>query len=193
MNKVFSPGTRRVRRGDKHPSGAGGGFTLVELLIVVAVIGLLTAIMIPNMIDAMHKAKQKRTMTDMRQIGAGWLSWVTDQVGASSAGQAKTYDPSELGEITYAQLHGRLRPTNTFFYVQDLPQIDGWQEAYRFHQNPAAEGAQVMMICSRARDKTFDTCDEAQIPVSAFESTNYDTDIIWADGFFIRWPSGGGR
>ena len=44
------------------------GFTLVELLIVVAIIGIVASIAIPNLANALDKAKQKRTMSDLRSV-----------------------------------------------------------------------------------------------------------------------------
>jgi type II secretion system protein G len=47
------------------------GFTLIELLIVVAIIGILAAIAVPNFINARMRALISRTMADVRTLAQG--------------------------------------------------------------------------------------------------------------------------
>ncbi len=53
-------------------------FTLIELLIVVAIIGILAAIAVPNFLNAQTRAKLSRVMGDFRNLGVAIESYIID-------------------------------------------------------------------------------------------------------------------
>lgn len=54
------------------------GFTLIELLIVVAIIGILAAIAVPNFLNAMIRAKIARVRADMKAVQTALESYKLD-------------------------------------------------------------------------------------------------------------------
>lgn len=172
------------------------GFTLIELLIVIAIIGIIASILIPNLLDALQKAKQKRTISEMRNVGTAWMAWMTDQVGAGSAGQT-IYDGSALTTVMYSTLVSHLQPFPTMFYTNSVPDVDGWKNAYFYCKNDDLSASNVLLICSRGRNGMFGenptnitNCCGEQWQVGAFVGTDYDQDLVWGDGFLVRSPVG---
>jgi len=166
------------------------GFTLIELLIVVAIIGIVAAILIPNLLDALQKSKQKRTMADIRDAGAAWFSWLTDQVSAAAAGTSQTYDFTKLGElITADELMSTLYVSSSMFYTREVPHNDGWGFELEYAWSGDTLAAAVLGIRSLGRDGQ-EGPETSPYTIGPFRTTSYEEDIVWADGFFVRYPAG---
>jgi prepilin-type N-terminal cleavage/methylation domain-containing protein len=61
------------------------GFTLVEIMIVVAIIGLLAAIAIPNFVRARTQAQTQACIANLKQIEGAKQVWALDTGAASTA------------------------------------------------------------------------------------------------------------
>ena len=59
----------------KNKPSRESGFTLVEIMIVVAIIGLLAAIAIPNFVHARTQSQMQTCINNLRQIDAAVTTW----------------------------------------------------------------------------------------------------------------------
>ena len=68
------------RKGSRNVN-EGNGFTLIELLIVVAIIGILAAIAVPNFLNAQTRAKVARVQSELRSLSVAIDSYQLDYNG----------------------------------------------------------------------------------------------------------------
>ena len=152
------------------------GFTLIELLIVIAIIGILAAIAIPNLLNAVQRGKQKRTMSDMRALATAVEAYAVDN---------NNYPPAACNAGLYTGPTANLLATNSFTnltptYIAQPPKTDGWGRFMRYALDGTSGNYRIE---SAGRDNAFAT-------LVCGTTTNFNDDIVYSDGTFIQWPEG---
>lgn len=149
--------------------------------MVVAIIGVISAIAIPNLLTAMQRAKQKRTMVEMRTIAGAWEARASDMnrynAAAGVGGADQLMAPSQLGVF--------LAPT----YVKTMPVRDAWGTPFVFFTDYAV-GSSTLAQKYAVVSAGHDTVVSPEILTGPF--TNYDCDIVFANGQFLAYPIGVG-
>lgn len=136
--------------------------------------------------------KQKQTIVNSRNVGTAMWTWYKDEMAskrseeahkkAEAESEANSVDINAVPVISRQDLAKILVPK----YLPEIPQQDGWGHPYEFHLNTADPNAvHVMGLRSAGRDGKFSG---NVYEVGAFSPPEYDQDVVWMDGYFLRWP-----
>jgi prepilin-type N-terminal cleavage/methylation domain-containing protein len=88
----------------KNKVSRKSGFTLVEIMIVVAIIGLLAAIAIPNFVRARTTSQMNACINNLRLIDSAKQQWALEQRQVSASTPAGTDLQPYLGHGSAGEL-----------------------------------------------------------------------------------------
>ena len=136
----------------------------------------------------------RQSIEVVRSVGRAMYSWLSDQQqipGESeqatnppgySPGEPPTYAWSACPAIAHDEARALLVPA----YLPELPTQDGWGHPLELClQRDDAAGGLVVGIRSAGRDGAFEG---DAYSVGAFDPTSFDADVVWVNGYFVRWP-----
>jgi len=147
------------------------GFTLIELLIVVAIIGIIAAIAMPNLLSAIDRTKQKRSMADMKGIGSAIEQYMVDA----------NFYPISSSMTSISSLGARNMGIEPL-YMSRVPTKDGWGGNFYYGSDAAGVGSDYTLM-TYGKDKKASSG-------SAGATNDYDCDIIYQNSAFTAYPDG---
>jgi type II secretory pathway pseudopilin PulG len=133
-------------------------------LIVVAVIGIVTAIALPIVVSAIQRARQSQTMADMRTIAGALVLYEQDHVDY----------PIETSLASVENLRPHLQP-----YTGEFKATDGWRRDYLF----VSDGHSYTLI-------SYSLGGKPDLPYVKGPTHRFEEDIVMSEGVFVQWPEG---
>lgn len=110
------------------------GFSLIELLIVVAIIGIIAAIAVPNMIKSQQAAHETAAMENIKTIGQGQTIYVVGK------GHGKYGALADLGTDGIIDAQLAKGEKTGYLYTSDAVSVDSGPAMYDTTAKPTSTG-----------------------------------------------------
>lgn len=172
-----SNGAQRVAGGTSAGSKTAGIIIgiVVGGFVLLAILGILAAIAIPNFVTATQRSKQKRSMADMRNIATAVEAYATDRNEYPRAGSV-----AELGPALVPK------------YLATVPELDGWGTPLRYECWERDGQCAGYAIGSAGKDKVFEQPSLRDYAEDT-KTSAFDADLVYANGKFVQYPEGAQR
>jgi prepilin-type N-terminal cleavage/methylation domain-containing protein len=165
------------------------GYTYWELMIVIAIIAILTALLLPNFSQLIGRSKELKTMNDCKRVGEAMAHWDLDNKGVPSStftGTPPAITVSNFSPISTSALSTLLVPN----YIYNVPILDEWKNPYLYYLKDFSPTSPNTLMCiSLGRDGATQSTPLPSYTINTFPTSDFDQDIVWADGSFIRNPA----
>ena len=102
---------------DSRPAARRGGFTLVELLVVIGIIALLVGILMPALSRAREQANSVKCLSNLRQLGMAMHMYAMENKGLFPAGSR--FDNVVREDWIYYQTNGTANARGTGLTLSD--------------------------------------------------------------------------
>ncbi len=171
------PSCGNPANGAPRPAAPAGGTNAAVIIIAVvggalvllAILGIVAAIAIPNLLTAMQRSRQKRTMADMRA-----LATAVESYGSEHRRYPEAASVSELVR--------ELEPTHL---KQPLVK-DGWNHDLRYECWAGDDPCDSYAIASAGKDGLFEH--ESLREYTSATVQDFDCDLVYANGIFVTHP-----
>ncbi len=145
------------QRSQIHRIARRAGFTLLEVLLVLAILGVIAAMVVPNLLGRQQEAYVKATRTSISGLEGAVKLYASEHDGQFPEGNAETVFQHLMSPETDQQT-GKQRAS----YLEKIP-LDAWKNPLRYEYpatgnrtNPSGKPA----IWSCGPDKQDDTADD---------------------------------
>ncbi|MEM7587892.1 MAG: type II secretion system protein GspG [Acidobacteriota bacterium] len=135
------------------------GFGLLELSIAVVIIGIISTLALPNLLESLDRGRQSSTKADMRSIATALERFAVDH---------QAYPVVD----DFAELRPDLVPK----YLKELPLTDGWKHPFSFETD---EHGTTYTLSSPGKDGTFQEGEVADAELG------FGLDIVCVDGVLL--------